>query len=274
MQQKKADLHVHTNFSDGTFSPSEVVKTALEKGLAAIAITDHDCVDGIEPALQSAGNTGLEVIPGIELTCETGGNEIHMLGFFIDHKQKWLLRQLSLLNEMRNKRMRKMLGCLSRFGVCVTMEDVAGAGGKGALGRLHLASVLVSKGYVSSIQEAFDKFIGNGRPCYAKGDRISPVKAISIIAKLKGVPVLAHPCTVGRDELIPVFVKAGLKGIEAYHTDNTDAATRHYKKIADDLGLLITGGSDCHGMGKGRVLMGAVTVPYEVVEKLKAAISG
>src|SRR3989338_932155 len=167
--------------------------------------------------------------------------------------------------------MQKMLVRLSGFGISVSMDDVKSVAGKGSLGRLHLASVLLKKGHVGSLQEAFSRFLGNGRPCYVRGDRINPIKAISMIAKLGGISVLAHPHTLERDGLIPVFVKAGLKGIEAYHTDHSTAAVEKYEKMAQQLGLLITGGSDCHGMGKGRVLMGSITVPYEVVEQLRAA---
>jgi predicted metal-dependent phosphoesterase TrpH len=271
MTQRRADLHVHTSFSDGTFSPAEVVRHANKIGLAAIAITDHDSVDGIGPSLEAAKGTDLEIIPAIEFTTEADGHEVHVLGYFIDYPQKWLVRELKNLLQLRQKRMQKMLKRLSGFGISISMDDVKGIAGKGSLGRLHLALVLLKKGHVSSLQEAFSRFLGNGKPCYVRGDRINPVKAISMIAKLGGVSVLAHPHTLEMDDLIPVFVKAGLKGIEAYHTDHSPAAVQKYEKMAEEFGLLITGGSDCHGMGKGKILMGGVTVPYEVVEQLKVA---
>jgi len=267
---KQADLHVHTHFSDGTFSPKEVVECAVKKGLNAIAITDHDCVDGIDHAIKYAEGTGLEIIPGIEFTTELDNREIHILGYFIDYKQGWFIKELEQLCQMRDNRMNKMLECLSKYGVSITMDEVKKISGEGSSGRLHLATLLLKKGYVKSMQEAFDKFLGNGKACYVQGDRISPIKAISIISKLKGVAVLAHPFTVGKDELIPIFAKAGLKGIEVYHTDHNKSTSGRYEKIAQDLGLLKTGGSDCHGMNKGRVLMGTVTVPYSVVDKLKS----
>ena len=269
--QKKADLHVHTSFSDGTFSPAEVVEYAEKIGLSAIAITDHDSVEGIGPTLEAAKDSNLEIIPGIEFTTEIEDREVHILGFFIDYKQKWLIKELKNLCRLREKRMRRMLDCLLKFGISLELDEVRVIAGKGSLGRLHLATLLYQKGYVASIQEAFYKFIGNGKPCYVRGDRISPLKAISMIDRLGGVSVLAHPYTLGMDELIPRFVKGGLKGIEVYHSDHTGAAASHYKKIADDFGLLTTGGSDCHGMGKGKILMGSVTVPYEVVDRLKEA---
>ncbi len=270
MPARFCDLHVHTYFSDGTFSPKEVVEYAVKKGLSAIAITDHDCIDGIAPAIAAADKTDLEIIPGIEFTTELDTKEIHMLGFFIDYKQKWFTEELRSLCSMRDKRMRKMLECLMKFNISVAIDDIKEIAGKGSFGRLHLAKVLVKKGYVKSPQEAFDKFLGNGKACYVEGDRISPIDAINMISRLGGVAVLAHPFTVGKDELIPVLVKAGLKGIEAYHTDHNDLTAARYKKIAQEYGLLPTGGSDCHGMNKGKVLMGTVVVPYEVVEKLKS----
>jgi len=269
---KKADLHVHTTFSDGTFTPQEVILKAKEKGLDTIAITDHDCVDGIEPCIEAAGPEGIEVIPGIELTCEWKQTEIHMLGYFIDYKQQWLKDKLAEICQDRIKRMRKMIESLRRFNINVDLGEVLEISGNGSLGRLHLAQALLKTRKVGSIQESFNKYIGLGKPCYVRGFRIDPFEAINIITKAGGISVLAHPHLLGKDEYISEFVKAGLKGMEVYHTDHPDNATNRYKELAESFGLLLTGGSDCHGMGKSRVLMGGVTVPYEIVEKLKQAL--
>lgn len=271
LDKKRCDLHVHTNFSDGTFSPEEVVEYANKIRLSCIAITDHDTVDGISPALKYAAGKNTEIIPGVEFTAEIKECEVHILGFFIDHGKKWFIEELKNLRRLREKRMQRMLESLGKKGINLTMEQVRNVSGEGSLGRLHLAKLLFEKGHVRSVQEAFDIYIGSGKPCYVKGDRISPRDAIEMIAKLKGASVLAHPRIMGRDEFIPEFVKAGLKGIEVYHTDHAEAAVNHYKKIAQDYGLLMTGGSDCHGTGKGKILMGTVTVPYEVVKQLKEA---
>jgi len=269
--RRRADLHVHTNFSDGTFTPGQVVEHAEKIGLSCIAITDHDTVNGIRPALEAAKGTDLEVVPGIEFTTEMDGSEVHMLGYLIDYEKKWFAEELKSLLKMREKRMVRMLECLKQKGINLAMEDVRSVSGEGSLGRLHLAKLLFEKGHVPSVKEAFNRFIGSGKSCYVKGDRISPIDAIEMVVKLGGVPVLAHPHLMGKDEFIPKFVKAGLKGIEVYHTDQSEAAVSHYKKIAEKFGLLTTGGSDCHGIGKGKILMGTTTVPYEVVEKLKDA---
>lgn len=268
---KKADLHVHTNCSDGTFTPKQVVEHAEKIGLSCIAITDHDTINGIRPALEAAKGMDLEIVPGIEFTTEMDGVEVHMLGYLIDYEKKWFTEELKSLLKMREKRMTRMLECLKEKGINLAVEDVRGISGEGSLGRLHLAKLLFERGHVPSVKEAFNRFIGNGKPCYVKGDRISPIDVIKMIAKLKGVSVLAHPHLMGKDDFIEKFVKAGLRGIEVYHTDHAEAVVNHYKKIADRFGLVATGGSDCHGIGKGKILMGTVTVPYEVVEKLKDA---
>jgi len=270
-KEKRADLHVHTNLSDGTFSPEEVVEYAIKIGLSAIAITDHDSIEAIALAIKAAEGKNLEIIPGLEFTTELENCEAHILGFFIDYNKKWFTDELLHLRQMRHIRMQKMLECLSKKGIDITMDEVKSVSGEGSLGRLHLAKLLFKKGHVSSVRSAFDKFIGSGKSCYVSGDRISPQDAIAMIIKANGVPVLAHPHIMGQDRFIPKLVKAGLKGIEVYHSDHTAAAINHYKKIAEEFGLLMTGGSDCHGMGKGKILMGTVTVPYEIVEQLKNA---
>jgi len=269
--KKRADLHVHTHLSDGTFSPKEVIEHAQEKEISAIAITDHDCIDAIEPAMLCAEGTGVEVIPGVELTCEWKNCEIHILGYFIDYKAKWFKSKLKTLCDTRIKRMEKMVRSLSSLGIEVDIEEVFELGGLGSVGRLHLAQILLKNKHVSSLKEAFDRFLGSGKPCYVRGFRLSPPEAIELICKAKGVAVMAHPHVMGRDEFIADFVKVGLRGIEAYHSDHSDKAAEHYRKIAEDFGLLITGGSDCHGFGKGRVLIGEASVPYELVERMKEA---
>lgn len=267
--RRRADLHVHTNLSDGTFTPQEAVEYAVKIKLSAIAITDHDSVDGIGPALAAAKTKGIEVIPGIEFTTEFQGCEVHILGFFIDYKKKWLAGELRLLRSMRERRMIYMLECLKEKGIELKLDEVKSVSGEGSLGRLHLAKLLRQKGFTKSTKEAFDKYIGSGKPCYAKGNRISPLDAIAMIIKAEGVAALAHPHTMGDDSFIPKFVKAGLGGIEVYHSDHAAAAVNHYIKIAQEFNLIMTGGSDCHGTGKGKILMGTVTVPYEIVEQLK-----
>lgn len=266
---KYADLHVHTHYSDSTFSPEEVVALAADRGLSAIAICDHDTVDGIGPCRKIGGELGIEIVPGIELTVEKDDAEIHMLGYFMDYKLGWLLRKLKELQDGRIVRMRKMMEKLREKGIGLSDEEVFGRGGKGTIGRLHLALAILKTGKVKTIREVFENYIGFRKPCYVANIRFTPQEAVGMILKAGGVPVLAHPGCMGRDEYIPDLIECGIRGIEVYHTDHGASAVKRYETIAREEGLLITGGSDCHGMGKGRALLGKVRVPYTVVEDLK-----
>lgn len=270
--EKQADLHVHTYLSDSTFTPAQVVDYAQKIGLACVAITDHDCVDGIEPAVRRAyENSNIEIIPAVELTAETDDTEVHILGFFIDYKNVSFEKKLQEIRDDRVSRIYKMVEKLKEFDIDIDASDVFKIAGPGSVGRLHVAQVLYNKGAVANISEAFSRYIGHNKPCYVKRFKLSPKEAIKMIYKVKGIPVLAHPYIMKKDEMISELIKAGLRGIEVYHSDHTNAAQQHYKKLAEENNLLITGGSDCHGMGKGEILMGKVKVPYELVEKLKEA---
>lgn len=271
LMQKKADLHVHTNLSDGTFSPEQVVEYASKIGLDCIAICDHDVIDGIKPAIEAGEKYGLEIIPGVELTAEKQGCEIHVLGFYIDWENKEFRQKLNGLCQQRIKRIYEMVDKLKRHGINLDAQDVFKISGEGSVGRLHLATVMHKRGYTQTIEEAFKKYIGNGKPCYVSKINLTPEEAIAEIIRVKGIPVLAHPGAMGKDKFIPSYVKHGLMGIEVYHPEHPPAIARHYEDVTKKYELLITGGSDCHGHGKGRILMGSITVPYELVEKLKNA---
>ena len=266
---KFADLHIHTNYSDSTFSPEEVAACAGERGLSAIAICDHDSIDGIEPCAAAAGPLDIEVVPGIELTVEKQDAEIHILGYFIDCKAQWFREKLKEMRDNRIERIRKMVEKLNAAGIDVRAEDVFTLAGRGTVGRLHLAQAMLKTSKVKSFKEAFAKYIGFLKPCYAPHAPFSPKEAIEMILKVGGVPVLAHPGIMNKDEYIPELIACGLKGIEIYHTDHGTAAVKRYEELAKEYGLLATGGSDCHGLGKGRVLIGTVRVPCELVEKLR-----
>lgn len=266
---KKADLHVHTNFSDGTCSPQEVVKNANQLGISCIAITDHDCVDGIEPAMEEGEKLGIEIIPGVELTAEIKDEEIHILGYFIDWKTDWFIEELNKFCKLRVERITEMIKRLEGIGIHIEPKEVFELSGRGSVGRLHLAKIMHEKGVVSSIYDAFKQYIGFGKSCYVKKFNLTPKQAIEMIKKIGGVSVLAHPKVMGKDEFIQDYVNWGLAGIEVYHSDHNQANIQHYKELAEKFGLLITGGSDCHGLAKGKLLMGRVTVPYEIVEQLK-----
>lgn len=267
---KYADLHVHTFYSDSTFSPEEVVACARDKGLAAIAISDHDSVDGIAPCLAAGGGAGIEIIPAIEMTAEKVDAEIHLLGYFIEWEAEWLKEKLKEIQASRIDRIYKMVEKLKEAGIELKPENVIKLGGMGTIGRLHLAQAMLLTRKVKTFREAFDKYIGFSKPCYVPYTKFSPHDAVKTMLKAGGVPVLAHPETMGHDEYIPELIGYGLRGIEVYHTDHDAHMTRRYLELSQRYNLLVTGGSDCHGLAKGRVLMGGVKVPYELVERLKA----
>lgn len=266
---KYADLHIHTYYSDSTFSPEEVVSTADKQGLSAIAICDHDCVDGIEECRKLALPVGIEVVPGVELTVEKEDAEIHILGYFINWKDEEFQKKMKVLQSARIDRIHKMVEKLEAEGIPVKADEIFRLAGKGTVGRLHVAQAILNTGKIRNFKEVFEKYIGFLKPCYVSNVRFTPREAIETIRGVGGVPVLAHPHTMGKDEYIPELIEYGLGGMEVYHTDHRPSVRKHYLELAERYGLLVTGGSDCHGMGKGRVLIGTVRVPYEIVEKLK-----
>jgi len=267
--KKYADLHVHTNHSDSTLSPQEVVDIAYRKGFTAVAITDHDCIDGIVPAIEFAKKFGIEIVPGVELSAEEGNDEVHILGYFFDYRSEWFTGRLAEIRLKRVDRIYEMAEKLKAYGVVIDPKKVLELSGRGSVGRLHLAQVIFNEGYTSSLVEAFHKYIGNDGPCYVKKYKLTTKECIDMILKAGGVPVLAHPHVLGKDELVPDLIKKGLRGIEVYHTDHVNNITLHYEEMALENGLLATGGSDCHGKGKGKILLGKVKMPYEIVERLK-----
>lgn len=267
-----ADLHVHTNLSDGTFTPEQAVREARQRDLSCIAITDHDTVYALGPALKESSNFNVEVIPGVELTTEIDDYEIHILGYFIDWQAEWFKKRLEQLCNMRRERALEMIKRLKEFGIELNPDELIQEAGPGSIGRLHIARLLQKKGYVLAIQDAFNRYIGENRPCYVRRLRLTPAEAINMVIDLKGLAVLAHPYTIGNDEFIPKLARSGLRGIEVYYPEHTRAATEHYQNLAQKYGLLVTGGSDCHGLGKDKVLMGEVKIPYSLVEILKKEV--
>lgn len=267
--QERIDLHLHTNFSDGDLSPEEVVIEAGKKGFSVISICDHDCIDGVERAIQTGRKYGVKVIPGVEVTAEKDALELHILGYFINHKDKNLEEALSGVRQSREKRIYNMVDKLKEFSINISPEAVFNLSKDGSIGRPHLARALVKEGFVTSEDEAFRKYLGDKAPCYVRRFNLSPEQAIEIILKAKGIPVYAHPKVVGRDDFIPGFIKAGLRGIEAYHTDHTPSEVSHYEELARKNRLLVTGGSDFHGAVKKDAFIGKVNIPYHCVEELE-----
>lgn len=266
-----ADLHLHTTFSDGSYTPQEIVKEAVKRGLSAIAIVDHDTVEGIDLAIDTAKDENIEVIPGIELSTDCDGLEVHILGYFIDYKNEHLLAKLDSLRKIRIERLYKILNKLSALGINLGADSVFNIAKKAVIGRLHIAQAMLKQGIVGSISEAFQKYIGNKCPAYVCGFGFSPLEAIKLIKEIAGIPVLAHPYSLRRDELIPQFVNYGLMGLEVYYPEHTQAMINFYLGLAQKYNLLVTGGSDYHGEVKPGVNIGMINFPYELVERLKEA---
>lgn len=243
------DLHTHTNASDGVLSPEELIDMALHTGLTGIAVTDHDTVAGIAPALkyqrQFAGR--LEVIPGIEMNTEKNGCEVHILGYFIDHLDERLLVRLEELKISRLGRAEKMVRKLKNMGYNINLEQVQHLAKNDLITRPHIAQALVQNNYVFSTREAFDKLIGRGQPAYVSRYKFFPAEAIELIKMNGGLAVLAHPGLIKDQAMINEVIAAGIQGIEVYYPDHTLEQVKHYENMALNYQLLVTGGSDFHG---------------------------
>lgn len=268
---KFADLHLHTHFSDGTYSPREIIEQALKKNLSAISITDHDTVAAIGPSMDIGASKGLEVLPGIELTAECDGNEVHILGYLIDYQDSLLNEKLSALNKDRIERVYRITEKLNQLGVKLKADSVFAISGQGTVGRLHIARALVKEGLISSTYEAFQKYIGDSGPAYFSGFKFSPEEAIGLIKSTGGIAVLAHPYVLRDDALIERFINAGLLGLEVYYPEHTQSMVNFYLDLAKKNNLLVTGGSDCHGEAKPEIKIGTIKIPYALVEGLKQA---
>jgi len=267
---KFADLHLHTIFSDGTYTPEELILESAKCGLSAIAVVDHDTISAVEPLIKTARAKDIEVLPGIELSAEHDGQEVHILGYLIDYKRKELTDKLEFLKKNRVERIYKIVDKLKNMGVALKVESVFDIAAKGTVGRLHVARAMVNAGLVGSIAEAFRRYIGDKCPAYVCNFRFSPIEVMNLIKEVGGIPVLAHPYVI-EDELIPEFVNNGLMGLEVYYSEHTQAMVNFYLGLAKQYNLLVTGGSDCHGNAKPEVKIGSVKIPYELVEKLKEA---
>jgi predicted metal-dependent phosphoesterase TrpH len=270
MPERTADLHLHTRFSDGTETPERVVELAKQAGLSVIAITDHDNTDALARSKVAADRHGLELLTGIEMSASFEGLEVHLLGFLFDPAHPVLVQHLREQQARRVERVHEMVKRLVGTGVRIDAEEVFAVAGEGTVGRPHVARVLLKHGYVASLQEAFTRYIGPDNPGFVPGSPLLPAHVIGVIRTAGGIPVLAHPVYMKRDDVIEHFVQDGLAGLEVYHSGHTPELVRRYGQLADRLGLLKTGGSDFHGDAKEGLSVGAVKVPVALVEALKA----
>jgi predicted metal-dependent phosphoesterase TrpH len=263
-----ADLHLHSLHSDGSLAPAEILAMAGARGLAALSLTDHDTIAGLEEAAEESRKAGITFIPGIELGVTYGHSEIHLLGYGIDPRSRRLRETLDQLAAERFDRMEKMVQRLRRHGVPADFEEVRSMAGGTILSRLHLATYLYEKKFVGSRDEAFQRYIGNGGPAYVRRRHLNLKAALDLIIGSGGFPVLAHPALTRRDDLIEYLVRLGVRGIEVYYPRHSFSDISHYRKICRKYGLVATGGSDFHGGAKPDIELGASLTPPDELSRL------
>lgn len=268
--QPQADLHIHTIYSDSTFTPEQVIEAAKIKNLACVAVADHDNIDGYFPTLKAAEGTGIEVLPAVEFSSQLKKKTVHILGYGMDPHHAEMKTYLEGVKVKRASRMEEMISRLEKVGVKgITMEDVLKKSGAGSIGRPHLAEVIVERGYAKNSQAVFEKYLADTSPAHVPGVFDEPYPVIELITRAGGVAVLAHPMLTLVDERIPSFVEAGLGGIEAFYPNASDKISGFYQKLGRKHNLVITGGSDAHGANRPWTYIGKVTVGMDAVEELK-----
>ncbi len=264
------DLHTHTIFSDGLATPEQLVAEAAQLGLRAVAITDHDAVGAIDRAIVAGRKAGVEVVPGVEMSCYTNGVDVHVLGYYVEYHSEELLEFLASVQARRIERAERMVGKLNELGLPVTMARVRELARGAAIGRPHVAQALVDTGRVANLQAAFDRYIGYDGPAYFPKMQLPPKQGIEFIHRHQGLAVIAHPANYHNDGAVYSCIAAGADGIEVWHPDHEPRHVDHYSEVAQKNGLLMTGGSDCHdGRKEGRATVGQVAVPYRYLAALK-----
>jgi 3',5'-nucleoside bisphosphate phosphatase len=269
----QVDLHIHSAASDGRYTPEEIVHMAVTAGLTVIALTDHDTIDGLIPAIEAAREyPALTLIPGVELSTDVPNGEIHVLGYFIDYTGQEFKASLERMQNSRADRADKMVAKLKELGCNIELERVREIAGNGALGRAHVAQALLEKGYISSFKEAFSKYIGHGCPAYVGREKLTPVEAVKLVIKANGLPVLAHPYTaVNPEEVIKELKTVGLVGMEVYYAGYLPTEINNLLNMAQKHDLIPTGGTDYHGIDvSSDIAIGDTDVPIQSVEQLIA----
>lgn len=266
------DLHTHSSYSDGTLSPAELVALATLRGISVLALTDHDTLAGLPPAMEAARQAGIELIPGVELSTEVDDHEVHILGYFVDPDDPRLAAALADLAEQRRLRTRRFTEKLTALGLPVPYSRVEAIAGDGTVGRPHVARAMIELGYVDTIGEAFDRYLAAGRPAFVPRVSANPDDAVRLLRTAGAVPVLAHPLSTGDPEgMVTRLIPHGLLGIEVYYSEYAPAVHSELRSIADRFDLIPTGGSDFHGPNfkEGREL-GRAPVPADTGTKLRA----
>lgn len=278
---KTIDLHTHSTCSDGTYTPEELVKYGKEKGLSAIALTDHDTFDGVEEAKAAGKKYGIEVIGGIEFSTNYEETEIHMVGLFLDKNCSMIEKRLEEIRQNRIERNIQMVEKLNDLGVNITYEQVKEVANGGIVTRAHIANVLVKNGCCQSNNECFDRYIGKNKPAYVKRQVLNYDETISLIAASGGISIMAHPLlyklsSARLEKVVSDMAAKGLRGIEVYYSTHSPSDTKYIKTLALKNRLLFSGGSDFHGKNKPKLDLGTgygeLAVPYEILDKMKGAL--
>jgi predicted metal-dependent phosphoesterase TrpH len=269
------DLHTHTNRSDGTFTPPELVRLASRRGLEVVAITDHDTTEGLEEATGAGRDLGVEVVPGVELSAEHQGTSVHVLCYWMDPEDEGLQAELVRLRSERFLRGEAMVEKLRSLGYPISFDRVREIAGSGNIVRPHVAQALVEAGVVADEEEAFDRFIGDDGPAYVPKHALAPLDALALVRRAGGACVLAHPGMWSAEapvpeDLIEAMSEAGMAGLEADHSDHTPDQREHYRDLAKRLELIVTGGSDCHGTRYDPVRLGSVTTDPDQFRALRS----
>ena len=275
------DLHTHSTFSDGTFTPLQLVKYAEEKGLKAFALTDHDTTEGVKEA--KSIETNVEVISGVEISTRYDKKEIHIVGLYVNENDADLNKQLKYYREKRVTRNFEILEKLNSLGVNITIDDVKESCTGDLISRAHIAKALVSKGFVGSYTEAFDRYLGDNKCAYVPRETLNYEESMELITKAGGVPVLAHPLLykmsdTNLENMMVKLRQKGLKAVEVYYSTHSNSDTQHIMAMANRVGLIYSGGSDFHGATKPKIDMGTgmgkLAVPYEILEKIRGERNG
>jgi predicted metal-dependent phosphoesterase TrpH len=266
------DLHTHTTASDGTYAPAELVREAARRGVRVLAVTDHDSVDAVAPALLAAReHPPLEIVPGIEINTDHSGGEVHILGYFLDHETDWLRDVLREFRKERVARVHRIADRLAALGHPIDADEVFALVQEGSAGRPHVARVMVHRGYVGTIREAFDRFLAAGKPAYVPHRKVTPREACEIIRRASGLAVVAHPGFHPDPEaMVRELAGAGLlDGIECYYAEHSPEQTARFLVLCRGLDLVPTGGSDFHGPRVRAATLGQPPVPWEAWEALR-----
>jgi predicted metal-dependent phosphoesterase TrpH len=266
------DLHTHTTASDGTYSPAELAREAARRGVRVLAVTDHDSVDAVAPAIEAARQyPPLEIVSGIEINTDGPGGEVHVLGYFLDYRAEWLLELLREFREERATRVHRIAERLAALGCPIDAAEVLALVQEGSAGRPHVAQVLVQRGYVGTVREAFDRFLAAGKPAYVPHRKVTPPDACEIIRRAGGLAVVAHPTFHPDPEaMIRDLAASGLlDGVECYYAEHSPEQTAQLLGLCRTLGLLPTGGSDFHGPRVRAGTLGQPPVPWEAWEALR-----